>query len=243
MKKQQKKKVKVKFKIRDEDASFTPSVSYEGASYDIMLHAIMAKFTSYISPSSFGLALYDWSAHLAMSPAKRFDLLRKLVGNGHKYMMYAQSKLRLNPYGSGDEFVILPRAGDNRFASQAWQTAPFNLYSQAFLEWENWWNLATSNIRGVSRHHEHIMNFAGRQLLDLYSPSNYPLTNPEVIEKTIKTAGTNFIEGYSNFLEDTYRSTYHLPAVGADAFPVGVKVAITPGKVIYRNHLIELIGL
>jgi polyhydroxyalkanoate synthase len=85
------------------------------------------------------------------------------------------------------------------------------------------------------------MEFATRQILDMFSPSNYLLTNPEVQERTLKEGGLNLLRGFQNWLDDLDRLQSGKPPAGAKAFRPGQEVAVTPGKVVYRNHLIELI--
>jgi polyhydroxyalkanoate synthase len=85
------------------------------------------------------------------------------------------------------------------------------------------------------------VHFAARQLLDMVSPSNFLPTNPEVLERTIHEGGVNLIRGFWNFVEDSQRTVAGLPPVGVDAFKVGKNIAITPGKVIARTRLMELI--
>ena len=80
-----------------------------------------------------------------------------------------------------------------------------------------------------------------RQLLDIVSPSNSPLTNPRVLERTIRDGGMNFMRGARNAWEDWQRIVSQDKPVGAEAFQVGRDVATTPGKVVFRNQLIELI--
>ena len=86
-----------------------------------------------------------------------------------------------------------------------------------------------------------MVAFATRQFLDVLSPSNSLLTNPEVLERTRREAGMNLVRGMQNFVEDGERAIGGRPPVGAEAFEPGRNVAITPGKVVYRNRLIELI--
>ena len=94
---------------------------------------------------------------------------------------------------------------------------------------------------GVAPHHEDVVAFAARQFLDMFSPSNYAFTNPEVMERTIQTGGANFVRGFQNWMEDVSRFVTRQPPVGTENFQVGRNVAVTPGKIVYRNHLIELI--
>jgi polyhydroxyalkanoate synthase len=77
-------------------------------------------------------------------------------------------------------------------------------------------------------------------MLDVFSPSNFPLTNPEVLAKTVSEGGMNLLRGWQNFMEDAAQTEGGKPT-GAQAFEVGRNMATSAGKVVYRNHLIELI--
>ena len=136
---------------------------------------------------------------------------------------------------------IEPLVHDTRFAHPSWQGWPFNALSQSFLLTQHWWDQATKGVRGVSPHHEAVVNFTARQCLDMLSPANFVMSNPEVLERTEKTRGGNLRQGFQNWLEDTQRWQSGQPPKGAENFVLGRDVAVTPGKVIYRNHLIELI--
>src|SRR5262249_55441919 len=96
-------------------------------------------------------------------------------------------------------------------------------------------------IEGVSKHHEDVASFVARQLLDVFSPVNFPLTNPEVLDTTIKQGGMNLLRGAANFSEDWFRNLRGEKPVGAEVFKVGQNLAVTPGKVVFANRLIELL--
>jgi polyhydroxyalkanoate synthase len=83
--------------------------------------------------------------------------------------------------------------------------------------------------------------FVTRQMLDVFAPSNFLLTNPVALEKTLKSGGANLVRGWANFLQDIERVTGAKKPAGAEAYEVGRDVAVTPGRVVYRNRLIELI--
>ena len=85
------------------------------------------------------------------------------------------------------------------------------------------------------------MSFVARQMLDVVSPANFLLTNPEVLDITSQQGGMNLVRGAMNFWEDQRRVVEGKKPVGAEAFQVGRDVAITPGKVVARNRLMELI--
>src|SRR3954452_4638848 len=84
-------------------------------------------------------------------------------------------------------------------------------------------------------------SFIMRQVLDVLAPTNSVITNPDVLVKTKTEAGLNLVRGFWNFVDDLERMRARQAPEGAEAFGVGKAVAVTPGKVVYRNHLIELI--
>jgi polyhydroxyalkanoate synthase len=204
---------------------------------DRSLHAVLGRATRAVSPASLLLAYTDWMAHLMLSPAKQIQLAEKIVRKAHRYALYLPQAVAGDP----DCRCIEPLEQDRRFRGDDWQVWPFNAIYQSFLLAQQWWHNATAGVRGVAPHHEEVVTFIARQLLDIASPSNFLLTNPEVLRKTFESSGANLIEGWQNWLDDFERLQAGRPAAGTEAFEVGVNVAATPGKVVFRNRLIELI--
>ena len=206
---------------------------------DRTLHAATARFTGGVSPAAMAQATMDWAIHLAASPGKRMLLAHKAMRKALRFAAYAAT-CAAGQDGHGAR-CIEPLAHDRRFASEGWQRWPFNLIHQGFLLNQQWWHNATTDVRGVTARHENLVQFMARQALDVFSPSNFLATNPDVLAQTAAEGGRNLLRGAQNFIEDWQRAVAGGRPAGADAFVPGRDVAVTPGKVVYRNRLIELI--
>ncbi len=208
---------------------------------DRAAHAMQARRTLGLSPASLGLAAADWWTHLAASPGKRLALAGGAFRNASIYAEYCARAMAHRPGMADTANCIAATPNDRRFADPGWLRYPFNLLQQAFLLQEDWWRNATSGVRGVSRHHEQVVAFAARQWLDMLAPTNSPFTNPEVIDATLRTGGMNLVDGTKAWMDDLHRVMTGQPRAGTENFIPGKQVALTPGKVVFRNRLIELI--
>ena len=205
---------------------------------DRSLHATIARVTNGLSPAALAHAHLDWATHLAYSPGKRMQLVDKAIRKAVRFTNYT---CRCAMERGKTELCIAPLPQDKRFVGEAWQQWPYNFIYQAFLLNQQWWHNATSGLRGMSKRHEDMVEFAARQILDMVSPSNFLVTNPEILAQTVSKGGMNLVTGFQNLIEDWERAVSGKKPVGTEKYLVGRDVAVTPGKVIYRNHLIELI--
>jgi polyhydroxyalkanoate synthase len=205
-------------------------------SFDRWLHSNLARFTRAISPAALLLAYVDWIAHLGLSPAKQAELARKAWRKAYRLALYLPRSLDKEA-----PWCIEPLEQDRRFSHPGWRLFPFNVVAQSFLLQQQWWYNATSEIRGVSKHHEDIAVFIARQLLDIVSPSNFLWTNPQVLAKTLEAGGLNLYFGWQNWLADFERMQAGRAPAGVEAFRPGENVATTPGQVVFRNRLMEVI--
>lgn len=204
---------------------------------DRSLQAAVSKFTGGISPAALMMAFFDWYFHLLIHPAKQMELLQLYQDiNLHLINQYL-GHLSGDPSG---EYCIITSPQDKRFTGKNWQQFPFTYYYESFLLLQHWCHVATTNVRGVNRHHEDVVDFTLRQMLDMFSPANSIFTNPEVQQAAIEQNGENFLRGLENYLEDTERTLADKPPIGSENFVIGENIAVTAGKVIYRNNLIEL---
>ncbi|GAB4256136.1 MAG: alpha/beta fold hydrolase [Deferrisomatales bacterium] len=204
---------------------------------DRLIHAWIARFTLAQSPAALLLAYLDWLVHFTMSPGKQLELWENAVRKTVQFWVHALAH-------AGDPDAprfVEPLPQDRRFDDPGWRQWPFSWVSQSFLLTEQWWHYATTGIRGVSRHHQDVVSFAARQVLDTLAPSNVPFLNPEVLRATAEQGGRNLVQGWANFAEDLSRAVLGQKPAGADAYRVGENIGVTPGKVIHRNRLMELI--
>ncbi len=204
---------------------------------DRLFHAQMGRWTGYLSPGSACLAWTDWLVHLSASPGKQQLLAEKAMRKSMRLAVYVARTLG----GADCPHCIEPLVQDRRFRAPQWQQWPFCFVYQTFLLQQQWWHNATTGIGGVSAHHQQLASFAARQWLDTVSPVNFIATNPEVLDATLHEGGQNLLRGLQYLTEDWERAMGGHPPVGAEAYRPGREVAVTPGRVVFRNRLIELI--
>jgi polyhydroxyalkanoate synthase subunit PhaC len=208
------------------------------SSLDRSLHATVAHWTGGLSPAALSGAYFDWATHIAIAPGKLLQLFGKAL---HKSVRFGNYVYCYGTEGEKTKPCIEPLPQDHRFVVGDWKNWPLNLIYQSFLLQQQWWHNATTGVRGVSKQHEQMVEFVSRQILDVFAPSNFPLTNPEILARTISCHGFNLLRGALNFIDDFEHAVLGKPPVGAENYVVGDRVAITPGSVVYRNELIELI--
>jgi polyhydroxyalkanoate synthase len=206
------------------------------ANIDRSLRAAVARSSRGIAWPSLVAAYADWFWHLAAAPGKRMELVSKAQRKWARLVLHALESLQ-----QPCDPCIEPLPQDRRFADPAWQEPPFNLIYQAFLLQQQWWWNATNDVKGVSQHHERLVSFMARQWLDLVSPSNFVFSNPEVLMRTAQSGGTNLAEGAQSWWRDLIEYFGGLPHRDGVRLQPGRDVAVTPGKVVFRNDLIELI--
>jgi polyhydroxyalkanoate synthase len=204
---------------------------------DRMARAALARFTHGISPTAIAGAWADWGVHLAAAPGRRAELTAQAAMTAARFTLWLTRAV-----GSPEfEPLIRPSAEDTRFADAAWCSLPFAAVAQAYLLAEAWWLDAARDIPGVTRQHQTQVSFMLEQLLDVAAPSNIPFLNPAIMAQTWREGGMNLVRGTDNLVEDLHRALANRPPVGTEAFQPGRDVGVTPGKVVFRNELIELL--
>ena len=214
--------------------SFSP-LSHD--TLDRISNALVARMTGGISPTAIATAWMDWLAHFSHAPGKQLKLSEKAVRDATALLAHSIETVT----GKTPEPLITPLTGDHRFDDKDWQDPPASILVQAFLLSQDWWYEAASDVRGVSSRHSDQVHFMVKQMLDLFAPSNIPWLNPEIRRRTIDEGGQNLVRGFQNWVEDSFRMLTGQPPMEGDGHHPGKNLAITPGKVVYRNHLMELI--
>ncbi|HEY3776508.1 MAG TPA: class I poly(R)-hydroxyalkanoic acid synthase [Rhizomicrobium sp.] len=145
--------------------------------------------------------------------------------------------------GGDAEPVISPAPGDKRFKDREWQENQiFDFIKQSYLLTANWLQNTVARMDGLDPKSRRRIEFYTRQFADAIAPTNFVLTNPEVLRVTLQSNGENLVRGLNNLLADLDRGNGQLSIrQSTDAFRVGENIATTPGKVVFRNALIELI--
>ena len=207
---------------------------------DPPFHAALARRFASLSPAAGLLAASDWALHLAASPGKCMDLARLAMHQSGELAEYARERMTAGADQQA-RLGVQPAVEDRRFRAPEWQQWPFNYLHQSFLFKQQWWAAATHGVQGVEKHHENMVAFAARQWLDMFSPGNQLATNPVVLQRTLQQGGANLLRGALNAADDLQRLAADQGPAGVEDFVVGRDVGITPGKVVLKNRLMELI--
>lgn len=170
-------------------------------------------------------AYLDWAMNLALSPGRQLQICERFLGS-----------CRALAAGLSGE---IPASDDPRFADAAWKHKPFSWLALATREREAFWDMACAPLPGMNRHNAELVRFYTQQILEFLSPTNFPLFNPQILAATRAEHGRNLLRGAQNVLQDGLAAIRKQPA--AAQFRVGDNLAVTPGKVIHRNALMELI--
>lgn len=183
-----------------------------------------------------GSVMSAWASNPEEFAAKQTKLTEDLVdlwGRTHRRFL-----------GENVEPVVSPLRSDGRFRDPEWTENPFfDFCKQAYLLGANWAEDMVRSAEGVEEQTRQRAQYYLAQITSALSPSNFPATNPEVLRTTFSSNAENLVKGMSQLLKDLDESGELLKLKQTDlsAFAVGKNLAVTPGKVVYRNEIAELI--
>lgn len=206
-------------------------------SMDRNLMATLARITGGLSPHAVINAWGDWAMQMARAPGRQLELAERAQANAWALARHAAAAFG----GRAAPPPFEPGPYDTRWDHPDWAKPPYSLWQQGFLAVQDWWDQATADLPGLRKQNADRTGFMARQLLDTVAPSNFPLLNPEIRAETGRTRGRNLVEGAGHFIEDALRTVTQTPKPIPEAYAIGKALACTPGQVVLRNDLMELI--
>ena len=182
-----------------------------------------------VDPLNIGGAFLEMTARMMADPAK---LMQAQMSLWQDYLRLWQSTAQRMVGVTGDT-VIEPDQGDRRFADPAWeQIQLFDYIKQSYLLSARWLQSTVRDVEGLDDKTAQKVDFYTRQFVDAMAPSNFLMTNPQVLRTTLESGGENLVKGLENLLEDLDRGKGRLSIKMTDpeAFEVGTNIAVTPGQ-------------
>jgi polyhydroxyalkanoate synthase len=191
-------------------------------------------------PANIGNAFFEMTTRLMADPSK---LVQAQISLWNDYMtLWQRTAQRF--LGGDAEPTVEALQGDRRFKDSSWNdNTLFDFIKQSYLLTARWMQSTVADVEGLDDKTARKVDFYTRQFVDAMAPSNFLLTNPEVLKATIDSGGENLIKGLTNLLDDLERGKGRLAIRMTDmgAFHIGENIAVTPGKVIFQNDLLQLI--
>jgi polyhydroxyalkanoate synthase len=193
-----------------------------------------------LDPTVVGRAFQELTTRMMSDPAKLMESQMKLW-QGYLDLWQSTTKRMM---GEEAEPVATPAPSDKRFKDDEWKENPvFDYIKQSYLLASEFMLDSVRSVDGLDPKTAEKVDFYTRQYVDALAPTNFAVTNPQVIRRTIETGGENLLQGLSNMLDDLERGKGKLRVKMTDLekFELGVNVAVTPGKVVFQNDLMQLL--
>ncbi len=191
-------------------------------------------------PMGVGHAFLEMTTRMMADPAK---LMQAQMSLWQDYLtLWQRTTQRF--FGQETQPVIAPAKDDRRFKDAAWdENTLFDFIKQSYLLSARWMQSTVNQVEGLDDHTAKKVDFYTRQFVDAMAPSNFVMTNPEVLRATIESGGENLVKGLEHLLKDLERGKGELriSMTDYDAFQLGKNIAVTPGKVVFQTSLMQLI--
>ncbi len=193
-----------------------------------------------LDPLNIGSAFMEMTSRMMSNPGKMVEAQMSLWQD---YMdLWQSTARRMMGESSGD--LIEPDRDDRRFRDEMWnENEVFDYIKQSYLLSARWIQDVVRDVDGLDDKTAAKVDFYTRQFVDALAPTNFVLTNPEVLRTTLESGGENLINGLNNLLSDLEdgKGKLRIRMTDQDAFDVGKNIAVTPGKVVFQNDLMQLI--
>ena len=193
-----------------------------------------------LDPLGVGQAFLDLTASLMKNPERLIETQAR-AWNAYTDLWFSAARQML---GGESAQVAKQEKGDRRFKHEAWDSNPFfNFIKQSYLVTADTVQSAVAGADDLDEKTAKKAQFYTKQFIDAMSPTNFLLTNPEVMEATLESKGENLLRGLQNFTDDfdSESGQLRITMTDADAFELGRNIAVSPGKVVFQNALLQLI--
>ncbi|MEQ9200390.1 MAG: class I poly(R)-hydroxyalkanoic acid synthase, partial [Rhodospirillales bacterium] len=195
---------------------------------------------SALDPLNVGSAFMEMTSRMMSNPGKMVEAQMSLWQD---YMdLWQSTARRMMGDTSGD--TITPERDDRRFRDDMWnENEVFDYIKQSYLLSARWIQDVVRDVDGLDDKTAAKVDFYTRQFVDALAPTNFVMTNPEVLRATIESGGENLINGLDNLLSDLEdgKGNLRIKMTDQDAFEIGKNIAVTPGKVVFQNDLMQLV--
>ena len=191
-------------------------------------------------PLNIGSAFIDMTAKMMANPQKLIEAQMTLWQDYMQLWQHAAERMA----GQARDPIATPDRADRRFRDAAWEDNQiFDFIKQSYLLTARWMQNTVRDVEGMDDKTAKKVDFYTRQFVDAMAPSNFVMTNPEVLRATVEQNGDNLVRGLDNMLEDLERGkgSLAIKMTDLDAFKVGENIAVTPGKVVWQTELMQLI--
>jgi polyhydroxyalkanoate synthase len=186
-------------------------------------------------------AFFDAWARVLADPMRMAQTQMRMWHDYWSLWQHSMMKLM----GQGGQPVAEPLRSDRRFKHGDWQSNfLYDYIKQSYLITAKHLHQSLAGVQGLDEQTAKKVDFYTRQYIDALSPTNFVVTNPEVLRETVASGGQNLLKGFSNLLEDMTRGNggqLKVRMTDEDAFRLGENVGLTPGKVVFQNDLMQLI--
>ncbi len=193
-----------------------------------------------ISPGdmAFPSAVKNWFVNLAYHPARIIKHNQELLQK--QFSLWQRLNMRL--LGFPGISISDENKSDRRFKDPAWKEGPLGETAmQSYLNFADYWKALAELDTHLPEHESQKAQFFLNSLLDALAPNNFPQTNPQVWQAIRDTNGENLVKGMENLLNDFQDGELRIRMTDMQAFELGRDIATTPGQVVFRNELMELI--
>jgi poly[(R)-3-hydroxyalkanoate] polymerase subunit PhaC len=188
----------------------------------------------------FAKAAKSYMAEAVQNPAKLMEHQMGYWAKTVTHFMEAQQALAKGSFTAPEDKTD----ADRRFSNPLWQSHPyFNFVKQQYMINSNALSQAVDEITDMDPREKQRLTYFSRQIVDMMSPTNFLATNPDALERAVETEGESLIKGLENLISDLEANNGELIVRLADekAFELGRNIATSPGKVVFRNRMFELI--